>query len=61
MDIGDYRLTYTHNPPSALHGRFGGGWQWKVGFQASHNFRSVIVNLLVCYVRIQKLRAREVD
>ncbi len=29
-------------------GRFGGGWQWKLGIQASEGFRTTIINLVVC-------------
>jgi hypothetical protein len=35
-------------------GRFGGGWQWKVGFQASAGFRDIIINLLTFSVRITR-------
>lgn len=38
------------NPRRSLHGRFGGGWQWKLGIQAGG--RTLILNLLVAYVRI---------
>lgn len=37
-------------------GRFGGGWQWKLGFQAGNLSRrrgTIIVSLLVCSVRIE--------
>lgn len=37
--------------PNEWGGRFGGGWQWKVGFQASARFKEVIVNLLVFSIR----------
>ena len=39
-----------HN--SEIWGRFGGGWQWKVGFQASKGFRDVLFNLLVTEIQI---------
>ena len=35
-----------------LWGRFGGGWNWKVGFQASRS--TIIINLLVLSVRLWK-------
>jgi hypothetical protein len=38
-------------------GRFGGGWQWEVGIQVSRGLTSVIVNLLIGYVRLDKERA----
>jgi len=30
----------------AYMGRFGGGWNWKLGLQASTGFRTVIISLL---------------
>lgn len=51
-----YKITYKHTSPDALHGRFGGGWQWNVGVQAGAGFRTIIVNLLVASVRIQRPR-----
>lgn len=48
------KVTVDHRPADALMGRFGGGWQWKLGFQASRGFRTVIVNLLVFSVRIER-------
>ena len=35
-------------------GRFGGGWQWKLGFQAGGG--TVIVSILVCELRIDRRR-----
>jgi hypothetical protein len=48
------RLSYDHRPRTALGGRFGGGWQWKLGGQAAIGRRSgtVIINLLVASIRI---------
>lgn len=43
-------IKVTHRGPQYF-GRFGGGWQWKVGFQASTGFRTVIVSLLVFEIR----------
>lgn len=31
-------------------GRFGGGWQWELGFQANRS--TIIINLLILSVRI---------
>lgn len=36
-------------------GRFGGGWQWKIGAQWTTS-RDVIVSLLVLEVRIRKVK-----
>jgi len=49
------KVTSTRRSKSDPMGRFGGGWQWKVGVQAGNLSRkrgSVIVNLLTFYVRI---------
>jgi len=53
-DVGPWRIKYEKRPVSDLWGRFGGGWQWEVGICASTGFRTVIVNLLVCSVRITR-------
>jgi hypothetical protein len=45
------RVTYLHTKPGALMGRFGGGWQWKLGLQAGG--RTLIVNLLVASLRFE--------
>lgn len=50
MDRSRLHVTYERRSGNDLHGRFGGGWQWKLGFQAGG--RSVIVNLLVANVRL---------
>lgn len=33
-------------------GRFGGGWQWELGFQIGGS--TIIINLLFCSLRIDK-------
>lgn len=43
-------LTYTRRDKTSAFGRFGGGWQYVVGVQVAP--KTVIVNLLVAYVRI---------
>lgn len=45
------RITYTHRPSSGL-GRFGGGWNWKVGTQVG--VRTLILSLLVAELRIER-------
>jgi hypothetical protein len=47
------KITYKHNSPKGLWGRFGGGWQWKLGFQADAKFKTIILNLLIFYIRIE--------
>lgn len=53
MNIGRLEITHRHRAPSLenIWGRFGGGWDWKLGIQASKNFREGIVSLVVCEVR----------
>jgi hypothetical protein len=49
------RVKLSKRSPEAPHGRFGGGWQWKVGVQASALRRArgtVIVSLLTSQLRI---------
>lgn len=52
------RVRYTRRGRDAHMGRFGGGWQWCLGVEAGPGFRTVIVNLLVCYLRINVGRRR---
>lgn len=38
-------------------GRFGGGWNWKLGFQAGGS--TIIISLLIAELRINKYKSRE--
>jgi hypothetical protein len=58
MDRRRLRVTWLHQGPDEWAGRFGGGWQWEVGFQAGARFRTVIANLLVASVRFERPRNR---
>ena len=49
LNWGRLSITYTQRSRKLLWGRFGGGWQWKLGFMAAG--KTVIVNLLVCSIR----------
>lgn len=49
--IGKLTLIAQQRKASSPMGRFGGGWNWKFGFQASG--RTVIINYLVGYLRIK--------
>lgn len=54
-DRDGVKVEYVNRGPHAQLGRFGGGWMWKVGFQAGRLTRkrgTIIINLLVCYVII---------
>lgn len=48
--IGRLKIKFEKRSSQNLWGRFGGGWNWKVGFQAGG--RTVIFDLLVCSVRL---------
>lgn len=48
------RVSMRHVPPQNEFGRFGGGWQWKLGFQASEGFKTIIINLVVFSIRIER-------
>jgi hypothetical protein len=43
--IGDLKIRIYWRNPDGLMGRFGGGWNWKLGLQWSSS--SVIINCLV--------------
>lgn len=43
--VGNKRIIYDRRSREGL-GRFGGGWQWAIGFEASKGFKSIVVNLL---------------
>jgi len=54
LKIGRVRIKYERRFKSNLWGRFGGGWNWKVGVQAGGN--TVIIDLLVAMLRITLLK-----
>lgn len=45
------KIKYTRKPKAAYMGRFGGGWNWKLGVQVGG--RTVIISLLVCDIRVE--------
>lgn len=49
--IGGLRLVFNFVSKDCFMGRFGGGWDWKVGFQAGG--RTIIFNLLIFTLRIE--------
>lgn len=57
-EVGPVRLRYSRRTADETWGRFGGGWQWKIGVQASK--RTAVVSLLVCEVVIQRHQRCEV-
>ena len=56
--IGRLAIKFHWRSSKNLWGRFGGGWNWMLGFQSSAS--TLIVNLLVCSVRfdIEKRSAK---
>jgi hypothetical protein len=52
--VGRWRFTYSRRSKDNLWGRFGGGWNWKLGFQAGG--RTVILALLVASLTISRER-----
>ena len=51
------RIVFTWKSSKCLWGRFGGGWQWAVGFEASRN--AIIFNLLICSISISWYKKKE--
>ena len=47
--IGRLKMTFHWRSKKNPMGRFGGGWNWELGFQVGS--RTTIVNLLVCSLR----------
>lgn len=46
------RITFNMKS-SEFMGRFGGGWNWAIGFEVSKSFKTIILKTLVCYWRIE--------
>ena len=55
--LGRLHLKFEWRSSSNLWGRFGGGWQWAVGFKASS--RSIVIHLFICYVSLHLARKEE--
>lgn len=49
MKLGRLEIKTLAKSKNSLWGRFGGGWNWKLGFQAGGN--TLIISLLVIDVR----------
>lgn len=49
-----FRIAFEWRSSENLMGRFGGGWNWELGFQIGGN--TVIFNLLVATLRIDNRR-----
>lgn len=48
------KVSFSYENPNSLWGRFGGGWDWKLGFQAGGN--SLIISLLICEIRFDRIK-----
>ncbi len=57
--LGRLSVKFHWQSRNNLWGRFGGGWQWELGFQAGVGFRTVIVNLLICSLRFHLAKKEE--
>lgn len=53
--IGRLRVTFHWQSKKSFWGRFGGGWNWILGFEASGS--TLILNLLVCSLRFYIAKA----
>jgi hypothetical protein len=50
VQYGRFKAGITWRSSKSIWGRFGGGWQWKLGFQASRTI--IIISLLVMEIRL---------
>lgn len=49
--IGRLRIVFDFVSKDSFMGRFGGGWNWKLGFQIGG--KTIILNLLIFSLRIE--------
>jgi len=54
IKIGGVGISFHWRSSKCLWGRFGGGWQWAVGFEASN--RTLLLNCLIFSVMIWRER-----
>ena len=45
------KISLHYNKANSLLGRFGGGWNWKLGFQIG--YKTLLISLLICEIRIE--------
>ncbi len=55
--LGNFETTFQWKSSKELMGRFGGGWNWKVGFQIGST--TIIFNVLVFTIRMHYVSKRE--
>ena len=54
FNVGALRISFTWKSSKCLMGRFGGGWQWALGFRASKS--TLLLNCLVFSLMISKTK-----
>lgn len=54
LTIGRLCIAYSRRSKDELWGRFGGGWNWKLGLQAGYT--TLVINLLICSITIAILQ-----
>ena len=57
MKIGRLVVKYFRRSSKEFWGRFGGGWNWKIGVQVGG--RTVLISLLVCEIMLILLKKGE--
>ena len=59
IKIGRLTASINYRPKSKNPmGRFGGCWDWELGFQVSSSFTCVIVNCFIFYIRFDYAKIR---
>jgi len=48
------KISYSRRSKNSFMGRFGGGWNWKLGFQLGEN--TLIISLLICQIRFDNIK-----
>ena len=56
--IGNLCISFNWRSSKSLWGRFGGGWQWALGFRASKS--TLLLNCLIFSLMIYKKKVRNV-
>jgi len=57
FSMGRLRLTFHWRSKKNLWGRFGGGWNWALGFEASKT--CILLNLLIATFRVSWYKPRQ--
>lgn len=54
--FGKWNIRYSHRSKNNFWGRFGGGWNWKLGIQIGGS--TIIMSLLIAEITIWKLNVK---